>query len=79
MTFLILKICVTDVIWLLASFALAIVSAVCESHVSRDGDIVNVGAFASASCFAFLCVFVYLADLVFYARKFCTFTFSKKT
>ncbi|RNA11205.1 hypothetical protein BpHYR1_025046, partial [Brachionus plicatilis] len=68
-----LFIILTDFVWVLPTFILAIVSAVREGSI-RDpfylySKFFNQGAFASASVFGFLCSILYAVDGAFHLIK----------
>lgn len=53
----------TDALWLIPTFVLAIVAAVRETDVKNSySNVANVGAFGSASFFGFLNTLIYAAD-----------------
>jgi uncharacterized membrane protein len=60
----------TNLIWLITTFVLAIVAAVRETDVKGlrtiNNDCCNVGAFGSASFFGFLCFIIYCVDSAYH-------------
>jgi hypothetical protein len=54
-----------DIVWAMTSFALGVCAAVAESKNIYG---IREGAFGAAAAFAFICMFLYLADLFFTIR-----------
>lgn len=63
--------CLTNFLWLLPTFILAIVAAVRETQAKNLNpplDSINIGAFGSAAFFGFLCTVIYAVDGVYHLR-----------
>ncbi len=70
--------------WLLASLALGVTAAVAESNAVKNAEdlkiehLINKGSFASAASFEFICMLVYIANVVFCILKRFKVNVSKK-